>query len=331
VATRQGLTAQSFRLAAEGYREAVGGSMSPDSLRRITQGWGRAVDQQREADCERLELPVESPRERLIAPMDPISEQANLSTDGGMVLIRQQGWKEVKLTTISEVKVRPAQERRAEKGKSSRREQDPWVILGKHSYQAGLWEADEMARHQLVEGLRRGLDQSQRLSSVNDGALWIKRITQANFPTAVQIIDWRHASDRLWSVGNAAFGERTPAAKEWVGHQLDSLWDGRVKSVEMALEALSLEGEDQPDELGQGAGYFKNNRKRMQYDLFRQKAYPIGSGTVESGIKTVVHHRMRRPGRGWNRRNGQDMLAALSALHSGRFHQAWNASLPCAN
>ena len=61
----------------------------------------------------------------------------------------------------------------------------------------------------------------------------------------------------------------------------------------------------------------------MQYDQFRTVGYPIGSGTVESGAKNVVQHRMRRPGRGWKRENAQSMLAALSELYSGRFLWAW--------
>ena len=52
----------------------------------------------------------------------------------------------------------------------------------------------------------------------------------------------------------------------------------------------------------------------MRYDEFRAEGYPIGSGTVESGMNTVVHHRMKRPGRGWERSNGQAMLAGLSEL-----------------
>jgi hypothetical protein len=62
---------------------------------------------------------------------------------------------------------------------------------------------------------------------------------------------------------------------------------------------------------------------QMNYDYFRQAGYPIGSGTVESGINTVVHHRMKRQGRGWKRQNAQAMLAALSELHSRRFQAAW--------
>lgn len=75
---------------------------------------------------------------------------------------------------------------------------------------------------------------------------------------------------------------------------------------------------------------FQGNRKRMRHDEFRAAGYPIGSGTVESGINTVVHPRMKRPGRGWTRSNGQAMLAGLSELHSGRFDQTWQAALPLA-
>jgi len=65
----------------------------------------------------------------------------------------------------------------------------------------------------------------------------------------------------------------------------------------------------------------------MRYEAFRAQGYPIGSGTVESGAKTVIHHRMRRPGQGWKRDNAQMMSAALSELHSARFDRAWQASL----
>ncbi|MFQ5855569.1 MAG: hypothetical protein ACE5LU_08010 [Anaerolineae bacterium] len=124
--------------------------------------------------------------------MEPIAGQANLSTDGAKVLIRGEEWKEVKLTTVSEVQVRTAGERAARELRSSWREEDPLVELSRHSYQAGLWDADTMGLHQYAEGLRRGVERCQRLSSVNDGAPWIERITQTNFPEAEQIVDWSH-------------------------------------------------------------------------------------------------------------------------------------------
>jgi hypothetical protein len=330
VATRQGLQAQSFALAAEAYRDAVGGVMSKDSLRRITQGWGQQVEQRRQETAERANAPAqvgESPRKRRVEAVAPIVEQGNVSTDGGMVFLREEGWKEVKLTAISEVEVRAVDEQALQAERPSRRHQDPVVMLKRHSYQAGLWKADEMGLHQYTEGLRRGIDLCQRLSSVNDGAAWIERITDTNFPYAVQIIDWSHACGRLWSVGKALFGEQTPQTEQWVNEQLDCLWNGQVNKVVDSLEALELAAGSWPDDVRQAPGYFKSNRSRMCYDRFRADAYPIGSGTVESGINTVVHHRMRRPGRGWRRANAQAMLAALGELHSGRFDPAWQATL----
>ena len=333
MATRHGLLAKSFALAAEAYTDAVGGSMSADSLRRITEGWGRRVETGRQEAAERANAPAqrgESPQARRLAEVMPIKGQANVSTDGGMVLIRDEGWKEAKLTTISAVEVKPAMERPAKEEGTSRRAEDPLVKLNGHSYEAGLWDADTMALHQYAEGLRRGIDHCQRLSSVNDGAPWIERITDLNFPEAVQIVDWRHAQGKLWKVSKAVFGEQSPEGRGWVEERLAHLWSGKVKKVEAALEDLDLDQERWPDEVRQAPGYFEGNRKRMRYDEFRAAGYPIGSGTVESGINTVIHHRMRRPGRGWERSNGQAMLAGLSALHSGRFDQLWQATLPLA-
>ncbi len=112
--------------------------MSSDSLRRITEGWGRRVEEQREKAAEWANAPAqrgESPQERRVVEVRPIAGQVNLSTDGGMVLVRGEGWKEVKLTAISEVEVRPAAERPAKESGASRRAEDLLVKLKGHSYQ----------------------------------------------------------------------------------------------------------------------------------------------------------------------------------------------------
>ena len=332
MAARQGLLGKSFALAAEAYSDAVGGSMSADSLRRITEGWGEQVREQREEEARRANAPAqkgETPNQRRVTAVEPIRGQANLSTDGGMVRVRDEEWKEVKLTVVSEVEVRPAAEGEVTGGDEERGE-DPLVSLKGHSYQAGLWDADTMALYQYAEGVRRGVDACQRLSSVNDGAPWIERITDLNFPGVIQIVDWCHAVEKLWKVGQAVYGEGTEEGKAWVKEQQERLWQGKVGEVETALEQLGLDQEHWPDEVRQAPGYFAKNRKRMRYADFRAKGLPIGSGTVESGIKTVVHHRLKRPGRGWKRTNAQAMLAGLSELHSGRFDRAWQATLPLA-
>jgi hypothetical protein len=288
------------------------------------------MDRHREAEVKQVYAPegseqgVEQPA---VVAAEAITGQANISTDGGMVLIREEGWKEVKMTTVSQAEVQPLQvDATFPDPAASSCPPDPQVQLHHHSYQAGLWDADQMGRHQYVEGLRRGIDGSERLSSVNDGAPWIARITGMNFPQAVQIVDWQHAKNRLWAVANTVFGERTPRAKRWIAVRLDHLWEGQTHRVVKVLEELDLDHQNAPDEVRQSPGYFNARREKMDYAAFRQQGFPIGSGTVESGINCVVHHRMKRPGRGWKRENAQAMLAGLSALHSGRFDRLWQTA-----
>jgi hypothetical protein len=327
VATRHGLQGSSFEAAAETYRDAVGGSISGSSVRRISEGFGGQLTQQKQHEAQQasgIARVGESPRERRVALQDPVQEQANLSSDGTMLLVRGEGWKEVKMATISQVTVLEAghkQRRRAQR--EGKRSDEAVVRLSQHSYCAGLWDADGFEAYQYTEGLRRGLDLVDRLSSVNDGAAWIERVTQTNFPQAIQIIDWSHAMERLWTVANTVYGEGQQAAS-WVEEREQELWDGQVEQVIQALDALDLDQHSYPDPVRQAPGYFRSNRERMRYHVFRAAGYPIGSGTVESGAKNVVQHRMRRPGRGWNRDSGQAMLTALGELHSGRFQSAWN-------
>lgn len=328
MATREGLQAQSFALAAESYRAAVGGSMSPDSLRRLTEGWGAGVAEHRADEAARASGPVvvgESPRTRRVAEVDPIASQASLSTDGAMVLIRTEGWKEVKIATISAVSVQAATAREVDRAQPSRRDADSLVTLSQHSYQAGLWEADAFAPYQYAEGLRRGLDHCKLVTSTNDGAPWIDRVTRLNFPAAPQIIDWSHAADHLWPVAHALHGDHTPAAKHWAETQLDALWTGQVAEVVQTLDRLHLDQAAYPPLVQQAPDYFRARQKQMRYDQFRLNGWPIGSGVVESAANTVVHHRLKRPGRGWKRVHAQAMLAALCELHSHRFERAWQA------
>ena len=320
VATRQGLQAKSFTLAAAAYQDAVGGSMSEDSLRRVTEGWGELVEEQRKAEAERV-YAEEKPEavERVVEVHAPIQGQGNVSSDGGMVLLREEGWKEVKMSVFSQVEVTKSMPSPKEPNP------EPRVSLQQHSYQVGLWDADEMGQYQYLEGGRRQFALCQRLGSVNDGAVWIDRITMTNYPQAVQVIDWGHASERLWKVAKAAFGDGTVRSQTWARQQEDRLWHGRVAEVVRDLHALDWSRIPCLDDIRNSPDYFETRQNKMTYDQFRQSGYPIGSGTVESGINTVVHHRMKRQGRGWQHQNAQSMLAALSELHSGRFETTWQS------
>ena len=324
VAVRQGLQSQSFELAAEAFSDATGCNMSKEGLRKVTQGWGQRVSEKREAEAKAV-FDQGQKGEQVVRVTDAITSQANISTDGGMVHVRGEGWKEVKLVTISSVRLKRETEKGAHPDGRRYKPYEPQMMLERHSYQAGLWVANQMGRHQYLEGLRRALLACPKLGSPNDAAQWISRITRENFPQAQQIVDWFHATGKMWFIAKQTINDKQ-GRQDWVAERLDDLWLGRTSAVNSALEKVDTTLSLDQDEVEMSIGYFQRQQDRMKYHQYRIAGYPIGSGAVESGINNVVHHRMKRQGRGWRRETVNPMLAALSELHSGRFDLIWAAT-----
>lgn len=293
-------------------------------MRKVTQEWGTQVDEKREKEAEEQfamnQFPVAG-----IEVIDPITQQASISTDGGFVRVRGQDWKEVKMVTISSVRPKKETERGAHPDGRRYKPYEPQMMLEKHSYQAGWWDADETGKHQYLEGLRRDLPNCPKISSPNDGARWIERITRENFPNVPQIVDWFHASEKMWHIGKETIVNKQERSK-WVTKQLEHLWMGCLSEVNSELEKVNTTQATDPDDIETCVGYFQRQADRMKYHQYRIAGYPIGSGAVESGINSVIHHRMKRQGRGWHPDNVNPMLAALSELHSGRFERTWAAT-----
>lgn len=325
IATRQGLQSKSFLLAAELFSDATGCDMSRESLRKVTQEWGSIMSEKREEEANVLFDVKKAPTKEIVSVTESIENQASISTDGGFVHIREDGWKEVKMTTISSVRPKRESEKSAHPDGRKHKSYEPQIMLEKHSYQAGFWVADEMRKHQYRAGLQRDLENSQIVSSTNDGAKWIKRITKENFPQAIQIVDWFHAAEKMWDIGKETISSEKDR-KTWVKSRLDDLWMGRLEDVNLDLAVLDRTQSLKTDAVETNIGYFENQQGRMKYDQYRIAGYPIGSGAVETGINGVVHHRMKRQGQGWARDNVNPMLAALSELHSGRFLQEWKST-----
>ena len=325
VATRKAIRSLSFEEAAADYEDSVGVPISRMSVWRVAVEAGHllSAEKRREAvQADRVAERGEGPRTLRVAQDNPIEDQANISSDGVMVRLRDEGWKEAKMAAVSAVQVTSPKGRQLGE-RPGRRDFDPQVKLYQHSYVAGVWDADEFASYQYAEGLRRGLDKVETLTSVNDGAPWIGRVTQTNWPEALQILDWPHASGHLYYMAKAVWGEGNTQGKQWADARVHELWSGRVENVLRELGKLNLAHFDWPEGEANPRGYFEDNADRMRYDLFRDAGYPIGSGTVESGAKNMVQSRMRRPGRGWRRDNADGIMALLGEYYSGRFREAW--------
>ena len=318
-AIQLGVEIASYERAARLFGEFTHLSMSKSSMQRLVTRYGTKVANQFEAEAEAM-MKVPSKEEEVTwrTPPEPDSTHMNVSIDGVMVNLIDEGWKETKITTISAVE--PVID--DETGEIS-------VQLTRHSYRAGLWEAPAFANHLWVESWRRGLEKAKHLMSVNDGAPWIWAVVFLCFARCTQILDWWHAVQRLWAIANIAFADDATAANAWVEAQKRLLAQSQLRQVIHNVRRLLPRTQPLPDPVRKAVVYYFHNRWRMVYGHFRAAGYPIGSGTVESACKLVVQQRMKQPGMRWRRANAQAMLALRSALFSDRWcllHDALKAA-----
>ncbi len=243
-----------------------------------------------------------------------------VSSDGVLIHVRDEGWKEFKAVSISAVtndSEPSAQEGEASAGMSSGL---PSVTLARHSYRAGLWDVATFATHHWAEACRRGVDQARTVVCVRDGAVWIWGVVFICFARRVEILDFWHAAQRLWTIARRTFADEGEEAA-WVAAQRPAFAQGHLRQVMHAVRLLYPQLTPLPEDVRQALGYLFHNRRRMNYAAYRQSGYPIGSGTIESACKTVVQARMKQAGMRWSRHGAQNMLALRSLLLSDRWHE----------
>jgi hypothetical protein len=314
-----GVEIASYRRAAERFEALTKLPMSKSSLNRLADEFGGQVVAQQAVEAEAM-VKVPAKDEEIVwrERPEPDSPVMNVSVDGVLIHIRGEGWKEVKMVTISAVEAEVELERDEEKE----------VRLTHHSYRAGLWEAKEFAKQQWAEGCRRGLEKAQQIVSVNDGAVWIWLIIAMCYAPCVEIIDWWHAVEKIWEAAHSLWGQGEARTGAWVEQQKDRLWAGQLRPLLHEIRGVCPRGQPLPEKVRALVSYVFHHRRRMDYVGYHQAGYPVGSGSVESACKVVVQERMKQAGMRWSRKGAQAMLALRCVLLSDRWDEVWASLTP---
>jgi hypothetical protein len=316
-ALRLGVEIASYARAAESFTALTGVGMSKSSLQRLVGEYGRGVVRAQAAEARSMvEVPKHEEEVMWREAVQPESEVMSVSSDGVLIHLREEGWKEVKTMSVSAVtsEVNP---------ESGERE----VALTQHSCRAGLWDAATFTQHHWAEACRRGVDQARTVVCVSDGAAWIWAMVFQCFATRIEILDWWHALQRLWTIAQHHFATAT-AATAWVETQQAALAQSRLRHIVQQVRALYPRGQPLPDPIRQAVAYLFHNRRRIDYAAFRQAGYPIGSGAIESACKVVVQQRIKQAGMRWSREDAQAMLALRCLLLSQRWHELHTLAPP---
>jgi len=236
-------------------------------------------------------------------------QQQGVSMDGGMVNIREEGWKEFKVGATFAVEPYEQVEELTDDIVDRTRATNI-------QYAAVLGSVDVFRPTIWTLAWQQGLFNADNASVTADGAEWIWNLTTDFFPHCRQIVDWYHACEHLAAAGHTLYPEQPEQATKWFHRHRQKLWLGHAESIAQQLDRANLTTE---------AGYFHKHKRRMQYQEFRDQGYPTGSGSVESGIKQFKA-RLTGAGMRWKRSSAEQMLIIRGAILNNTFDVLWDVA-----
>ncbi len=235
--------------------------------------------------------------------------------DGGMVHLRTEGWKELKVGCVFHIAVQPTHESRTG-------ELVPLAHAVHNTYGAHLGGPAIFGEALWAEARQRQWMHARETVVLGDGATWIWNLAADKFFTSHQVVDWYHAKLHLAQAAMALHGEGTAAAQRWLHEQETPLLQGHAQRLANKLCNLAAKHPDCADSLRREASYFQENYRRMQYLEMREEGFPIGSGMVESACKQF-RARLAGSGMRWSRPGLERLLPIRAAIMSQRFDDLW--------
>ena len=232
-----------------------------------------------------------------------------ISLDGTCVNIRQDGWRQVMVGTLS-----------------------LYDDNGKRLHTQYLGESPENGKERFYNRLTTAIAEmvkrfpGAKVVGVADGA-------KDNWSflgkfTADLCLDFFHAAEYISNVSKAAFVDDTKR-KSWLESRLHDLKHTPNFAHALIGEMQEMRSEwkisaNSKDEIKVCQTYFENNKDRMPYADNVSRNLPIGSGVVEAGCKVLVKERLCCSGMRWSVDGCHDILQLRSlAITDGRWDQFW--------
>lgn len=221
--------------------------------------------------------------------------------DGGMILTREDGWKELKLGRVF-----PAKAHMSESEKRN---------FIKESYYVGHLGG----HHPFLRKLEKQTDPLDNMVWICDGAKWIWNWIESSYPGSTQVLDYFHCSEKLHAFAKEAIKDGKQRS-EWVNEQESLLLNGQVSLVITNIGLTPCKGKARQLQRTL-LTYYENNLTRMNYKKYREQGLLIGSGPMEAAHRHVIQCRMKLSGQRWSIQGAQQVVNLRVANKSNRWDQ----------
>ena len=224
-----------------------------------------------------------------------------VSVDGAMYLTREESWKEGKLGRTYQpkdmVQVSPKRTK-----------------LTTSTYVTHLGGYKEF-----ITKMDYHLENLNSLVFIADGARWIWKWIDQNYPGSTQIVDYYHAKEHLCEFAKLYFKNEKQRCK-WTDRLSTIMLGQGINPVIKEIEKLSKHSKTTGKRNGL-INYYRKNKDRMQYHLYLKKGLLIGSAAIGSAHKDVPQQRLKLSGQRWTREGFQQMAQLRVTYKSKQEHR----------
>lgn len=284
-----------FEKASEDLQEYLGIPIGNKQIQRISEHYGELIEKQ-----------ILKNNSLVIPQVQIKNKQAPvyIMLDGSFVRVVKKKWKEMKLGRIfSHDQLVEIQTNRN-------------CVLNS-VYVSHLGEVEEFfpkfERHLVsIKGVAKKI-------IVGDGAAWIWRWAEDNYPGAIKILDFYHALSKLVLFANDHIKDEVRKEK-WIEEMKNKLLNNEVLNVIEEVKEMKTRNQRAKKSKEDVVNYYEEHEDKMMYKTYREQGFMIGSGPIESAHQSVIQQRMKLAGQRW-KMDGANAIANLRSLMCG---QNWN-------
>jgi len=166
-----------------------------------------------------------------------------------------------------------------------------------------------------------GMDDKTHIHGVGDGAPWIADQYEVQSGANHSfLIGFYHVGEYLAAASKEAGPDET-GGERYRGWK-DKLLAGGAKEV--IAELAGLHGkEPEKEEVETCLRYLGNRADHLDYARAMDQGLPVGSGEVESGHRSVLQKRLKKPGAWWTRANAETMAQLKTLQANGDWENLW--------
>ena len=117
-------------------------------------------------------------------------------------------------------------------------------------YVGRLQSVQQFSQQLFTTARGMGIDNQEQLVILSDGARWINKLAQTQYPKATLILDWWHLKRRVWqTVRGLPADELSDQERQAWGQQwIDQLWRGQSSQTLQSIMILAPQLGGQPSE-----------------------------------------------------------------------------------